>query len=187
MKFSSFAVAAALSLASLASQATTTVTPASGTQTLSFNDLVYGTPNGGLLAVGAFTDTFDFALTSTANLGTSFSETKVKFGSLAILNIDFTGGGFSIVDHANPGNVLWAGTPNSSGVFQDSDAASLASLVITVPKFDVIVKGTANGLSGGTYGFTMFATSVPEPESYALALSGLVLAGVFMNRRCNNG
>lgn len=43
--------------------------------------------------------------------------------------------------------------------------------------------GFATGTQGGSYGGSIFATTVPEPENYAMFLAGLGVIGFVMTRR----
>jgi len=46
--------------------------------------------------------------------------------------------------------------------------------------------GQATGTAGGSYGGSIYAATVPEPETYALMLGGLAAIG-FLARRRRNG
>jgi hypothetical protein len=170
MKFSSFAVAAALSLASLASQAATTVYANNLiTGGVSFNSI----PNPlGLLGkpVGYFKHDYDYTFdlsdfpTPEGALSYSFSEFfKGKALALAATDIDFTGYEIKVID-ANS-NVVWHDTPVAPGALV-ADVMSFTDVTVSTRTFTISVEGVVegNGSRPGVYPLHLRLRLCPSPS-----------------------
>ena len=64
-----------------------------------------------------------------------------------------------------------------------SNLALVSAPSIAAGSYDLRVNGTLTGSSGGTYGGTISAAPIPEPETYAMMLAGLGLMGFVVRRR----
>lgn len=139
---------------------------------------------GGLAPVGSFMDTFTFTLPTNGGSGYSVANFdllpatlyKTIFSSISL---------FSDVDAtAWNGNetLLTSATASGSGASLSWGASAAGHYILTVG-------GAGAGSQGGIYtgAISVSAVSaVPEPETYAMMLAGLV-AVAFLARRRHNG
>lgn len=128
--------------------------------------------NAVTVPAGSFLDTYSFSI---------FGPHRVAAGSAAV---DFMSGALSFLHISNLSLSLYDSGNNFLGS-QTGVFANMNSVNIGLPngnyRFDVA--GTANGLAGGVYAFSIAA--VPEPEQWALFAAGLGLLGVMSRRRAN--
>lgn len=130
----------------------------------------------------AIHEVYDFYLDPTdfpdaqANIGLALTEMKLK----NVVDIVFATHGVKLFDHAH--NLMWQGTPTPAG--GTADVLSFDDLLITTSHFSMTIDGTAVGLGAtkGSYSYEIMAAPVPEPESYSMALAGVVLVGWAVNR-----
>jgi len=118
----------------------------------------------------SFTDTFTFTVPDSA-LG-------VSANILAVLN---TGGEgyarhisglvYDILDMDN----------NLKGHYLGG--LTISRTVLMAGEYTLVVKGIADGVSGGTYGVNLSVSPVPEPATYGMMLVGLGLLGFASRRR----
>jgi hypothetical protein len=131
---------------------------------------------------GSFVDTYlvtfggKFADAPYAEIGFAFTEVRLK----DLVNIDFGSIAFTTLGGAPiiPALVPVPGTG-------PADSVSTEFVYETSP-FLMTVSGKVVGTSAGTkgsYSFEMVAAPVPEPQTYALALSGLAMVGWAAVRR----
>ena len=121
---------------------------------------------------GTFSDTIDFTIPS-GSLGTSANPLTVTLGGVNVYNItNLTYSIFSGV--AGGGGSLW-------GTFLGDN--SYHDIPLTMGgAYHIIVTGLADGTQGGTYGVAL-VSGVPEPETYAMLLSGIGILGFMARRR----
>lgn len=171
MNIKTLALAAALSLSALsASAATLYVGEINKTQQT-------------FVEAGDFTDVYLFKLDfpPPADVGFSFIEMKFKqYTDIAFPQeaIKF-GYGF---DGDQVTDVFLSLTPTPGGVADQTSA----EFVVDKKLFYMSVAGTTVGTglqNKGSYSFEIVAAPVPEPQTYALAVSGLALVGWVASRR----
>jgi len=171
MNIKTLALAAALSLSALSASAATLYAGEINKTQQTF------------VEAGDFTDVYLFKLDfpPPADVGFSFIEMKFKqYTDIAFPQeaIKF-GYGF---DGDQVTDVFLSLTPTPGGV---ADQAS-AEFVVDKKLFYMSVAGTTVGTglqNKGSYSFEIVAAPVPEPQTYALAVSGLALVGWVASRR----
>lgn len=119
---------------------------------------------------GSFLDTYAFSLNNISNVGASVSQLTLSLGA------------FNVLDISNLGlNLFEVGTGWLAGVNGPGQINSL----LNNGDYYVRVAGVTTGLAGGNYTFSAVAQPVPEPEGWALVLSGLAVTGFMAFRRRN--
>lgn len=114
------------------------------------------------MASGGFSDNWTFSLSTLSNV---------------------EGGGFFSKRVAGVGVALWsAGMPTGMEDMNIKDGFAFMNLA--AGNYSLVFGGFSAG--SGTYGGNVFATPVPEPETYAMMLAGLAAVG-FLARRRRNG
>ncbi len=108
----------------------------------------------------------------TFSLGTA----STLYGSAVSLDVEpYLGlAGFSVVLQDSMFNVV--GTDSSP-----SDGFSFG--ILSSGSYALTFIGQSTGTAGGSYGGSIYAVPVPEPETYALMLGGLAAIGFLANRR----
>ena len=165
MQLKSLAVATALALSSLSSFAVGPLDPLA--PSASFSNTV----------TGAFSDVWTFNLGTASAVAASITNVEVSFASL-------TGGGITGFS-AWLNGVLLVGPTSSvttGGVTVKTQVLAGGS-VLPAGFYELKVEGT--GITGATasYGGSIVAMPVPEPETYALMLAGLGVVGFVARRR----
>lgn len=130
---------------------------------------------------GDFVQIYDFYLDPVtfpqfqADVGFAFTELKFKSYT------DITFSGLTLSDDSG---VVWSGVPAPAGG-TPADVISFDNVTVGSQHFQLIVAGTAigTGPNSGSYSFEIAAAPVPEPETYGLALAGLLVAGTLAKRR----
>ncbi len=171
MNIKTLALAAALSLSALSASAATLYAGEINKTQQTF------------VEAGDFTDVYLFKLdfTPPADVGFSFIEMKFKqYTDIAFPQeaIKF-GYGF---DGDQVTDVFLSLTPTPGGVADQTSA----EFVVDKKLFYMSVAGTTVGTglqNKGSYSFEIVAAPVPEPQTYALAVSGLALVGWVASRR----
>lgn len=170
MQFKTLALAAALSLSALSASA------------LTLQPYEVAKASKTFATTGAFSDTYmiDFSpafLGQDADVGFAFTELRLK----DVVNIDFQSISFS---DSYGGAAFLTLLPTSAPPFL-ADVASAEFVRPTDVPFYMTVKGMAvgTGANKGSYSFEMVAAPVPEPQTYALAISGLAMVGWVASRR----
>lgn len=171
LKFKSLAVAAAaLAVSSLSNAATVDLGAVSTAVPTTFQ---------GLVANGAFADTFTFTLP--ANSGSGYS--VANFGLLEPLGFKTAFSSLSLWSDAD--GIAWNG--NESLLATSVAAGGKASLsygATGAGHYLLSVVGAGVGAQGGAYsGSISVAAPVPEPETYAMMLAGLGALGFLASRR----
>lgn len=115
---------------------------------------------------GAFTDTYDFSITTASTGGGSVTNVALSFDSSQVLNI--SGLGLQVFDSAN-NPLTGVGT----------------NLTFSVPigSYYANVTGTVTGTSGGAYAVALAAQPVPLPAATWLFGSGLLGLGALVLRK----
>lgn len=119
--------------------------------------------------VGSFLDIYNFSVVDAGYDTTSAAVTlTLDWSNVHLLHIsNLSMSLYNTTTSANLGT--WTGdTPSFSQTLGLGD-------------YHVNVGGTADGLAGGNYTFSIAA--VPEPESYAMFLAGLGIVGLMVRRR----
>lgn len=171
MNIKTLALAAALSLSALSASAATLYAGEINKNQQTF------------VEAGDFTDVYLFKLDfpPPADVGFSFIEMKFKqYTDIAFPQeaIKF-GYGF---DGDQVTDVFLSLTPTPGGVADQTSA----EFVVDKKLFYMSVAGTTVGTglqNKGSYSFEIVAAPVPEPQTYALAVSGLALVGWVASRR----
>ena len=118
-----------------------------------------------IVPMGIFQDVYSFTIANPGDL--SGSITPVNFGGYNILGLTVTlqDSSFALIGTDN--------TPSTGFTFSGLAAGNYALNVL----------GFATGSTGGFYAGGAIATTVPEPETYALMLAGLGIVGFVAARR----
>jgi len=122
-------------------------------------------------SAGSFTDTITF----TGATGGSVEGSLITIGSMASTDIDFTS--VSLNGHAY---TLTSMGPVGTAVLMPADMSGPLVLTITGVAAPTLAAGTSIAAS---YSGTLNVSPVPEPQSAALLLAGLVAVGVLKRRR----
>jgi len=123
---------------------------------------------------GSFEDTINFSITGASTLSGAASNLLLSFGSFSAL--DIAGLTVNVWNNTHP-----YGTINF-GSFAGNNQIYSFNLP-TAGDYHVDITGVANGAFGGSYGITLSAAPVPEPETFAMLLAGLGLVGTIARRR----
>lgn len=122
----------------------------------------------------SFLDIYDFTITS-ADVGATFSS-SASFGGKGSLDLSFTS--FNL--YANGGiNPLVTGKLVADG---NSDNG-LFKRLLPAGTYSLQIAGMVLGSNGGSYSGTLSVSPVPEPETWAMSLSGLAAVGFLAARR----
>ncbi len=136
---------------------------------------------GGFAVPGVFLDVFKFSLP--ANGGSAYSVTDFTYLPVQF-ETAFTA--FALVSNAD-GLVGTADDTVLASAFSVGNSAMALSWGATGGgNYYLSVGGVAKGTEGGIYNGAISVTAVPEPETYAMMLAGLVAVG-FLARRRQNG
>jgi PEP-CTERM motif len=121
-----------------------------------------------IVPMGIFQDVYSFTIANPGDL--SGSITAINFGgyNIAGLTVNLQDSTFAII-----------GSDNSPSSFTFSGLAA--------GNYALNVLGFADGSAGGFYAGGAIATTVPEPETYALMLAGLGIVGFVAARRRSQG
>lgn len=164
-------VAAVLSSAALAANATNTILGAAS----------IGAPlSFGGYASGPFLDNFLFSLPANGGSGYSISDF-----TLLPTQFNTVFSGMSLVSNAD-GIIGNADDSLISTVMSPPGGSSQLSLTMgskPAGNYYLSVFGITNGSQGGIYNGAISVTAVPEPESYAMFLAGLGVMGAIAVRR----
>lgn len=124
-------------------------------------------------ASGDIADGLDFLLNQDSIFGISLNSLDLSFNNTDIFKIN--GLFVDILDKDN--SFLWKaqfpGDNNTHSLFLESG------------NYRLNFGGTATGIAGGIYAASFQVTAVPEPETYALLLAGLITLGFAARRRIN--
>jgi len=123
--------------------------------------------NFAVLPTGAFLDIYNFNVSSPAEVGASAVSLDLLLQSLDLLHISNLT--LSLYNGSNDWLGNWGGSPLNL-------EATLAA-----GAYHVNVSGTADGISGGAYLFSIAA--IPEPEQWMLLAAGFGLLGMMVRRR----
>jgi hypothetical protein len=123
---------------------------------------------GNIVAAGIFQDVYSFTIANPGDLAGSISATNFGPYNIVGLTVTLQDSTFAVI-----------GTDSSPGMFSFSGLAA--------GNYALNVLGYATGTSGGIYGGSIVATTVPEPETYALMLAGLGIVGFVAARRRSQG
>lgn len=132
----------------------------------------------GATRAGAFNDNFIFSFGSASTASSAVS--SINLGGLQDVSFTSvnltTGAGFTTVV-ATFNNVM-------SGAIELRTLTTSPTLTAGV-QYAISVIGTASG-GNGSYSGTVNVSPIPEPETYALMLAGLVAGGFLSRRRSNS-
>jgi len=119
---------------------------------------------GNIVAGGIFQDVYTFTIVNPGDVEGSITATN--FGPYNILGLTVTlqDSTFAVID-------------------MDSSPSMFSFSGLSAGSYALNVLGFATGTSGGIYGGSFVATTVPEPETYALLLAGLGIVGFVAARR----
>ncbi len=126
---------------------------------------------------GAFTDTWTFNLGTLSAVAASVTNVEVSFGSFTAGGIDGFQAWLNGVEIFGP-----ISTVTTSGVTVKTQVKA-GGAALPAGMYSLVVSGT--GVTGGSasYGGSIVATPVPEPETYAMMLAGLAALGFLARRR----
>lgn len=151
---------------------------------LNLGPLTSGVPVGGLFSkpVGEFLDLFNFTVTQPSVGVAAVLSVPLDIPLVAgtEFNIDFFApslglGGIALLD-ATGSTILVSDTNSSDGLNLSGSIAA--------GDYKFAVLGNANGTLGGTYvGYLQTLAAVPEPETYAMLMAGLLAIGAVSRRR----
>lgn len=118
-----------------------------------------------IVPMGIFQDVYSFTLANPGDL--SGNVLAINFAGYNILGLTVTlqDSSFAVIGSD--------ASPDTGFTFSNLAAGNYALNLL----------GFANGSTGGFYAGGMIATTVPEPESYALMLAGLGIVGFVAARR----
>ncbi len=132
----------------------------------------FETASGTYFAPTDFVDVFSFTLADAANMVSSItSATRVTFGEYSLFSV----GADTIAGNADDAKL---------GGFWALGSAAMPSVALGAGAYYYKVSGKI--ATNGTYSLGSALTPVPEPETYAMMLAGLVAVG-FLARRRRNG
>lgn len=182
MKLRPFAVTALSSAAAVLALASTTGVAHAATQDLGAATVGVPLTFGGLAAVGAFTDSFTFSMPASGGSGYSVANFdllpeslyKTIFSSIAL---------FSDADAtAWNGNetLLSSAVASGAGASLTWGAAPAGNYILAVGGAGV---GSQGGIYTGAISVSAVTAPVPEPETYAMMLAGLIAVGFLARRR----
>jgi hypothetical protein len=124
--------------------------------------------------LGSFQDTINFSITGASTLSGAANNLVLSFGSFSAL--DIAGLTVNVWNNIHPNGTI------NFGSFAGNNQTYSFSLP-SAGDYHVDITGVANGTFGGTYGITLSAAPVPEPETFAMLLAGLGLVGTIARRR----
>ena len=159
-----FVAAAVLALASATSFATTL---APLTPSASFSNTV----------TGAFTDTWTFNLATPAAVAASVTNVEVSFASMS------AGGIIGLQAWLNGMELFGPNSSVSTGGVTVATQVRAGGATLPAGMYSLMVSGTGITGSNASYGGNIVAIPVPEPETYAMMLAGLVAVGFLARRR----
>ncbi len=156
----------------------------------SAHDYVYGSPvisgdySLGVYTVGTgdFTDTVSFMLGNSADVTGVTNSLNVTLGTTTFYNIDHLSG------------ELFSGTPTGTHAALTGAGLSFTALGLNTGNYYIQVTGTGTGIGdqfgqAGAYGVgiqvavPVITSGVPEPETWAMMLAGLGMAGCVIRRK----
>lgn len=153
------------------------------------SSISYGQSFGSVASGTTFWDDYTFTLTdaSANSVTSSISLTNL----LGVSNLQarlYTGSNHYTGAIPTPDYALleaW-GTVASLGSGVSLTTVVLNPLVLTAGTYTLQLKGTVSGLAGGSYAGVLNVAPVPEPETNAMLLSGLMILGLMSFRRKSN-
>jgi hypothetical protein len=122
-----------------------------------------------LVAPGSFADLVNVSWTAPPSGG---------FASAAVTNVRSSGRNitFSSVQ-------LFDGLDGTGSLLSSGADLYFSDVLVSGTQFSVKLSGTATGTAGGQYILTGSVVPVPEPETYAMMLAGVVAVGFMAARR----
>lgn len=145
----------------------------------SFATEVFPTPSASFAntVTGAFTDTWTFNLGSTSAVAASLTNVEVTFGSWS------SGGILDFRAWLNGVEIFGSTTQAFNPPITVKTQVLAGGSTLPAGMYSLTVSGT--GVTGGSasYGGNIVAMPVPEPETYAMMLAGLVAVGFLARRR----
>lgn len=140
-----------------------------------------------LVSPGLFMDFFKFSTPGASALASSAVSTNVSISvpvSVDILKV--VGGMYSL--WSNPDGIIGSADDVSMAGWTWGFTGSTGNVsnqvnLLASGNYYYAVSGMAAGASGGSYTLVSTVTPVPEPETYAMMLAGLVAVGFLARRR----
>lgn len=144
----------------------------------SFATEVFPTPSASFANTvsGAFSDTWTFSLGSTSAVAASLTNVEVTFGGMSI-------GGIQGFEAWLNGIQLFGPTSTTTGAVIVKTQVLAGGTTLPAGLYSLTVSGTGVTGSSASYGGNIVAVPVPEPETYAMMLAGLVAVGFLARRR----
>lgn len=167
-----------MSLKALVAAAMLTVSATSSFAAVGYPSLTFvgGSADFGNTVSGSFYDGYVFDLGTASNVGVAATNVAISFGSSAFSGIS----NFAGYLNGNPLSF-------ESSSFKYPGFTTLVSVLtggsLLGPGLHTLTfSGTTNG-STASYGGSIMAAPVPEPETYAMLLAGLAVMGGIARRR----
>ncbi len=142
-----------------------------------------------LVPVGSFSDGYEFTLASAFDVTSSAVANNISqampapLSSISVLNI--SKGTYSL-NSAGGDGLVGTGDDVSLGTWAFNGTTGSTSNTVAnlgAGKYFYTVSGIADGVAGGSYLLASTIQAVPEPETYAMFLAGLMTLGFVSARR----
>jgi len=124
-------------------------------------------------APGSFMDTYSFYLGAPQANASSAVALNFSLDTTQVYHI--SGGSYSLFSKDNVSFGTWS--------FDGTSGDTSHTVLLTDGGYYFSVAGVADGTSGGIYGISTAIAPIPEPETYALLLTGLAVLGFASQRR----
>lgn len=185
MKFFTKSVLALVAFVSFSAQAADLTTSLGGITVPS--SINYGNTHSALELNTTFWDDFTFTLTDASANSVTSSISLSNLLGIDNMSARLYTGSTHQTGAVVPGTLMSAwGTVANLGSGVGITTVVLNPLVLAAGTYTLQLKGTVVGSAGGSYAGVLNVAPVPEPETNAMLLSGLLLIGFAASKRRNN-